>query len=104
MKNKSGSESRVRNSTRKTSQQTSIQEKHREILNSMMHSNIMKPTNVEAQRILKVCEEWCQNVEILQYIHKDFISSFYVPEGGSWTPESPSLRSLSEGTLKLFLR
>ena len=40
----------------KQSGQKSLKERHNEILKNMMDANIMKPTNVEAQRILKICD------------------------------------------------
>ena len=53
-----------------------LQEIHNEYLKNIMSSNIVKPTNVEAQRILKILDELVENVEILSYIDEDFNKQF----------------------------
>lgn len=51
-------------------------EQHNAILQNLIEQNFAKPTNVEAQRIIKIIDELLINMEILCYLDADFISNF----------------------------
>ena len=52
-------------------------DQHNQILNNLIEQNFAKPTNVEAQRIIKIIDELLSNMEILQYLDSEFISGFH---------------------------
>lgn len=57
-------------------QKTALQESYKEMLNNLISTNIVKPTNVEAQRILNILDELVEDIEILSFLDTDFLINF----------------------------
>ena len=49
---------------------------HRDMLNNIQSTQIGKPTQVEAQRILKIMDNLYSNLGIMQYLDHDFVIKF----------------------------
>lgn len=60
----------------KQKQKKALQETYNEMLNNLMSTNIVKPTNVEAQRILNILDLLVKDIEILSYIDTEFLLNF----------------------------
>ena len=56
-------------------------EESNEILNNILSSNIVKPTNVEAQRVLQILNQLSTDVEVLGILDTEFVGKFL--EGAS---------------------
>jgi len=60
----------------KQKQKKALQDTYNEMLNNLMSTNIVKPTNVEAQRILNILDILVKDIEILSYVDTDFLFNF----------------------------
>lgn len=70
------------------------------MLNNLISTNIVKPTNVEAQRILNILDELVKDIEILSYIDVDFLTTFL--EASSPKGLKEKLEKLTINTLDLL--
>ena len=77
-------------------------EQHNQILQNLIEQNFAKPTNVEAQRIIKIIDELLNNMEVLCYLDNDFISNFIDPEQLSSLFEWQLVEALSPQIVKLM--
>ena len=60
----------------KQKQKKALQDSYNEMLNNLMSTNIVKPTNVEAQRILNILDILVKDIEILSFVDTDFLFNF----------------------------
>jgi predicted component of type VI protein secretion system len=77
-------------------------EQHNLILQNLIEQNFAKPTNVEAQRIIKIIDELLINMEILCYLDADFISNFVQQDGLNEVFDPNMVESMSPQLMKLL--
>ncbi len=61
-------------------QAKSLMEQHAEILKNIMSQQIGKPTQVEAQRILKIMDALLQNMQVFVYLDQEFVQKCGDPQ------------------------
>jgi hypothetical protein len=83
-------------------QKKALQESYNEMLNNLISTNIVKPTNVEAQRILNILDELVHDIEILSYLDTDFLMNFYVASPTTPKNFKENLEKFTPKTLDLL--
>ena len=83
----------------KQKQKKALQDTYNEMLNNLMSTNIVKPTNVEAQRILNILDILVKDMEILSYVDSDFLINFL--DFGTKLPKD-QIEKISSKTLELL--
>lgn len=75
-----------------------------EIINNLKHT-LSKPTNVEAQRTLKILEKLIENISVFLYLDSDFVIKFNEISNPQKSKLNKALvQELSASTLELFVK
>lgn len=84
----------------KQKQKKALQETYNEMLKNLISTNIVKPTNVEAQRILNILDLLVIDIEILTYIDTEFLIHFF--ETNIMKLPKDQIEKISQKTLELL--